>query len=167
VGGPPPQSSPPLTDPAWLLATWFGAGLLPVAPGTWGSLAALPFGFVIAWLGGSFALVVAALVLFVIGCWAAERAQHLSGVADDGSIVIDEVVGQWLTLAAAPLTPAAYLTAFLLFRLFDIAKPWPARWIDHNFVGGVGVMTDDVIAALYGVLVLFLLRHLGGLFLGA
>ena len=162
MGGKP---RPSLTDPAWLLATWFGAGLLPVAPGTWGSLAALPFAWVIAWAGGTVALVIAAAILFVIGCWAAERAQRASGVADDGSIVIDEIVGQWLTCAAAPLDPGAYFVAFLLFRVFDIFKPWPARWIDHNFLGGVGVMTDDVIAALYGVLALFLLRHVGGFFL--
>ena len=155
-----------LSDPAWLIATWFGAGLLPWAPGTWGSLAALPFAWAIAWAGGAPALAVAASVLFFVGWWAAEGVERASGIADDGAIVIDEVVGQWLTLAAVPLDPRAYLLGFLLFRLFDIVKPWPVRWADRRIAGGLGVMADDVLAALYAASALLLLRLLGRLFLG-
>jgi phosphatidylglycerophosphatase A len=143
-----------MADPARLIATWFGAGLLPWAPGTWGSLAALPFAWAIAWAGGAPGLVTAALLLFFIGWWAAGRTEHASGIADEGAIVVDEVAGQWLTLAAAPLDPLAYLAGFLLFRLFDITKPWPVRWADRRLGGGLGVMADDMLAALYAALAL-------------
>jgi phosphatidylglycerophosphatase A len=151
--------------PAALIATWFGAGLLPWAPGTWGSLAALPFAWVIAWLFGAAGLLAAAAALFFIGWWAAARLGRATGIKDGRSIVVDEVVGQWLSLVAAPLAPGAYALAFVLFRLFDITKPWPARWADRALPGGFGVMADDVIAGLYAALALRVLL-IGGLLLG-
>ena len=167
---PPPQGGRgkrelALSDPAWLIATWFGTGLLPRAPGTWGSLAALPFAWAIAWAGGAVGLALAASVLFFLGWWAAERVARATGVADDGAVVVDEVVGQWLTLAAAPLDFADYLLGFLLFRFFDIVKPWPVSWADRRVAGGLGVMADDILAALYAASALLLLRLLGRLFL--
>jgi phosphatidylglycerophosphatase A len=153
----PPQ--PAGFHPAAIIATWFGVGYLPLAPGSWGSLAALPFAWVIAWPFGPRALLVAAAVLFFIGWWAADRVARETGIPDAGSTVVDEVVGQWLTLAVAPREAAAYVAGFLLFRLFDITKPWPARWVDRNIKSGFGVMADDVVAAFYATaaLVVFLL----------
>ncbi len=147
---------PPLPPwhPAAIIATWFGSGLLPWAPGSWGSLTALPPAWLIAHFLGPRVLVAAAVIVFFLGWWAAERVQQASGVADEGSIVIDEVAGQWLTLAVAPADPLAYAAGFLLFRLFDITKPWPARWADRRIPGGLGVMADDVIAGIYAAIAL-------------
>lgn len=149
---------PPL-HPAALLATWFGSGLLPWAPGTWGSLAALPFAWVIMAYTGAAGLLIAALVVFAVGCWAAGRVERASGVKDPGFAVIDEVAGQWLTLVVAPLDPLFYLAGFLLFRLVDIWKPFPIRHIERNVPGGLGIMADDVAAALYAALVLLIGEH--------
>jgi phosphatidylglycerophosphatase A len=148
-----------MTHPARVIATWFGAGLLPFMPGTWGSLAALPFAWIIAWLFGARALLLAAAALFFIGWWAAAQVTRASGIEDDGSIVVDEVAGQWLTLVVTPPDLIAYGLGFVLFRLFDIAKPWPARWADQTLGGGFGVMADDVVAGFYAAtaLLLFLL----------
>jgi phosphatidylglycerophosphatase A len=143
--------------PATLIATWFGAGLLPWFPGTWGSLAALPFAWAIAWLFGARALLIAAALLFLVGWWAAHRIVRTSGVEDPGSVVVDEVAGQWLALVVTPPDPLAYLAGFLLFRVFDIAKPWPARWLDQHVGGGLGIMADDIAAGFYAATALLLL----------
>lgn len=144
------------TAPAFLLATWFGAGLLPRMPGTWGSLAALPFAWVLVWLGGPWLAVLAAALVFALGLWASERYMAAIGVHDPGAIVVDEVAGQWLTLAFVPLNPAVYALGFVLFRAADVTKPWPASWIDRRVGGSLGVMADDVVAALYAGIVLYL-----------
>jgi len=149
----------PCSNPAALLATWFGSGLLPWAPGSWGSLAALPFAWIIAAYAGMAGLLVAAAAVFAIGCWAAGRVERASGVKDAPFIVIDEVAGQWLALAPAPLDPLFYLAGFLLFRLFDIAKPFPIRRIERAFPGGFGIMADDIAAGLYAALVLVIAEH--------
>lgn len=156
----------PAWHPAVLLATWFGVGLLPVAPGTWGSLAALPVAWVIAAHWGAAGLLGAAAMVFAVGCWAAGVVVVASGVKDAGSIVIDEVAAQWVVLAAAPVEPAAYILGFLLFRVADILKPWPASWADRRVSGGFGVMLDDIIAALYAAALLSVLLLLGRLVLG-
>ena len=145
-----------------LLATWFGAGLLPIAPGSWGSLAALPFAWVIRDQWGIIGLAVAAASAFVVGWWAAATVAQASAVEDPGAIVIDEVVAQWLVLLAAPPAPLPYALAFLLFRIFDIWKPWPARWADRHVRGGLGIMLDDVVAAVYAICLLSVLLALGG-----
>jgi phosphatidylglycerophosphatase A len=159
-------SAPAPYHPAVVIASWFGVGRLPLAPGTWGSLAALPFAWVIAWLFGSRALLLAALLLFLLGWWAAARVVRVSADKDPGSIVVDEVAGQWLTLAVAPRSAIAYLAGFLLFRLADIVKPWPARWIDQHMGGGLGVMADDIVAGLYALVGLVLLALILGWPLG-
>jgi phosphatidylglycerophosphatase A len=160
------RSPLPPWHPAAIIATWFGSGLLPWAPGSWGSLAALPPAWLIAHFLGPRILVAAAVIVFLLGWWAAERVQQASGVADEGSIVIDEVAGQWLTLAAVPPSAAAYLLGFLLFRLFDITKPWPARAADRAIPGGLGVMADDIVAAVYAGALLYLLYAIGRTLLG-
>ena len=132
-----------------VLATWFGAGLLPRAPGTWGSLAALPFAWAIESAAGREGLALAAALVFAVGCVVAHRHERRIGQRDPGSIVIDEVAGQWLTLAAAPASVWSYAAGFALFRAADILKPWPARLAERRLPGGLAVMTDDIVAALY------------------
>ncbi|MBF0392007.1 MAG: phosphatidylglycerophosphatase A [Alphaproteobacteria bacterium] len=139
------------SHPAFWLSTWFGAGLLPVAPGTWGSAAALPFAWAIQTAGGWPALLAATVAVFLIGWWAAGVYVRVGGVDDPGSIVIDEVAGQWLVLLPAFPDPLLYAVGFLLFRALDIFKPWPARWADRYVKGGLGVMLDDCLAAVYGM----------------
>ncbi len=145
---------------AKLLATWFGAGLLPKAPGTWGSLAALPFAWIIAGWGGQAALGLATVIVTVVGWWAAELYSRQTGISDPSEVVIDEVAGQWLTLLVVPPNPWFYLAGFALFRLFDIRKPWPVSWADRTLPGGLGIMVDDLFAGIYAAVVLYGATHL-------
>lgn len=140
--------------PAHLAATWFGCGLLPKAPGTWGSLAALPFAWGLSKLGGWPVLLAASLLCFLAGWWASAVYVRHTGVDDPSEVVIDEVAGQWLVLAAAPADPLLYAIGFALFRVLDITKPWPARWADRHVHGGLGVMLDDMLAAAYGAAII-------------
>jgi phosphatidylglycerophosphatase A len=133
-------------------------------PGTWGSLAALPCAWVIRSRWGGAGLAVGAAIVFAVGCWAAGTFAKASGAKDPGAIVIDEVTAQWLVLLAVPLDPLSYAAAFLLFRIFDIWKPWPVRLADRRVAGGLGVMLDDLLAAVYAVLVLSVLLALRGAF---
>lgn len=146
--------------PASLLATWFGSGLLPRAPGTWGSLAALPCAAAIVWAGGPWALLLAALLLFLPGVWAASRYAAQSGLEDPQEVVVDEVVGQWLALVPVALDLPMYAVAFLAFRIFDIVKPWPANWADRRLPGGWGIMSDDLVAGVYAAVVTYGLSFL-------
>lgn len=138
--------------PVTLVVTWFGVGLLPKAPGTWGSLAALPLAWGLVSWGGKGLLVQCAVLLFLIGWGLSREYIGRTGVDDPPEVVVDEVVGQWLVLAAAPLDPLAYGVAFILFRLFDIWKPWPIRWLDRHYTSGFGVMIDDVAAGIAGMI---------------
>lgn len=138
-----------LPKPLLLTTTWFGSGLSPYAPGTAGSLAALPFAWLIAWAFGPLGLFCAAVAVTGLGIVAAQAHVNRTGETDPGCIVIDEVAGQWFTLVVAPLNPFAYLIGFALFRLFDITKPWPVGAIDRRLKGGAGIMLDDVAAAVY------------------
>jgi phosphatidylglycerophosphatase A len=146
----------PWWHPAMLVACGFGAGLLPIGPGSWGSLAALLTGWFITAYIGHLALVAAAVIAFAIGCWAAARVVKTSGLTDPRFIVIDEIAAQCLVLFAVPLDGRWYAAAFLLFRVFDILKPWPIRAIERRVAGGLGVMLDDVAAALYAVVLLLI-----------
>ena len=144
-----PNANPSLSDPSILLATWFGAGYLPKAPGTWGSLAALPFAWVIAEWSGGVGLAVAVLIVFGVGLWASVGYLRLGGGEDPGPIVIDEVAGQWLTLVPFAPDPLLYGLGFVFFRLADIIKPWPVSWADGHVKGPMGIMLDDVLAGIY------------------
>lgn len=135
--------------PAWHLATWFGVGLMPRAPGTWGSLAAVPFAYGIHHLAGAVGLFIAAWTLFALGAWAAEEFRRRAGTKDPQAVVVDEAAGQWLALVPAGDDILAYAAGFLLFRLFDIWKPWPVSWADRRIEGGWGIMLDDMIAGAY------------------
>lgn len=154
----------PPWHPAVVLATWFGAGLLPLMPGSWGSLAALPCAWAIRSLWGLPSLAAAAAAALAAGWWAAAAVAAACRIKDPGAIVIDEVAAQCLVLLAAPLDPLAYALAFLLFRFFDIWKPWPVRWADRNVAGGLGIMLDDLLAAGYAALVLSAVLAIGGAF---
>ncbi|MBU0723517.1 MAG: phosphatidylglycerophosphatase A [Alphaproteobacteria bacterium] len=145
--------------PAYILTTWFWVGRIPFAPGTWGSLAALPFGWALMTYGGWLETLFAAALLFAIGCWSSAAYARGIGRKDPGSAVIDEVVGQWMVLAVLPLDIWAYVMGFVLFRLFDVLKPWPVSVADRKLTGGFGIMADDVAAALYAMAVAALLVH--------
>jgi len=147
------MARPPLGDPAMLLASVGGVGLLPAAPGTWGSLV----GVAIAWaIPQPSSLLPLCAILLAAGLWASDSVGRMSGIADPGFIVIDEVVGQALALALAPHSPWAFAFGFVLFRIFDILKPWPIRQIEAKFRNGFGVMVDDLAAAVYAGAVLLI-----------
>jgi phosphatidylglycerophosphatase A len=155
------MSAPPLWHPATLIATWFGSGLLPRAPGTWGSLAALPFAFALQWWGGWVALAIGALAVLLLGWWAIGVYLHKAEESDPGPVVVDEVFGQFLALLPATPDPLLYAAAFALFRLFDVWKPWPVGWVDRRLDGPMGVMLDDGIAGFYAAAGIVALRWLG------
>lgn len=145
----------------WTLATWFGCGLVPLAPGTVGTLGALPLYFAVRG-GGSFAVLATALLASAVGIWASDVVIRDSGEKDPQRIVIDEVAGVLLALAVAPPTFAGVALAVLLFRVFDITKPFPARRAEA-LAGGWGVVVDDLVAGVWAAAVLLLLRAAGAL----
>ena len=140
-----------------LIATWFGCGYFPVGPGTVGSAAAILIAWAIEswlhWPPAAFAGL--AIVLSPAGIWAADRCAHAVAAKDPGIIVVDEVLGQWLTLAgAAAFNWKSWLAGFLLFRLFDILKPQPARRLEA-LPGGLGIVADDLMAGIYAAAALY------------
>jgi phosphatidylglycerophosphatase A len=137
---------------ARVLATAFGSGYAPLAPGTAGSAVGLLLFWPMASLAWPWQLAACVLVFFV-GVAAGGRVARNLGVEDPGLVVIDEVAGQWITLTALPFTPAVALAGFLLFRLMDVVKPWPARDLER-LPGGWGIMADDAAAGLYAQLAL-------------
>lgn len=143
--------------PAVIVATWLWSGRMPMAAGTWGSLAALPFAWVIQTYYGLAGMVVALIAITLAGIWASNVMVERGDVRDPGFIVVDEVAGMFLTLLAAPRVWWAYLLGFLLFRVADIVKPFPANWCDANIHGGLGVMLDDLVAAIYSAIAVWLI----------
>lgn len=142
------------SHPAGWIATALGAGLAPRAPGTAGSLVALvPWWFGLRHLPPTWYAVVL-VAGFALGVWASGVACRRLGVHDHGGLVWDEVIGMWVTLFAAPAGWGWMLAGFVLFRLFDIWKPWPVRVADRRVGGGLGVMLDDVLAGGYALIVL-------------
>lgn len=140
-----------LRHPAHFLAFGLGSGLSPVAPGTAGSLAAIPLYLLLAWAVPMPWLLGAITLSFLAGIWFCDVAGKAIGVTDHGGIVWDEIVAMWLILAFTPLSWLWYAAAFLLFRLFDIWKPFPIRRVDERTRGGFGVMLDDLLAAGYAL----------------
>lgn len=142
-----------------LLATGFGLGRLPKAPGTWGTLAAFPLHFAIMGLApAAYALALAAIILLAV--IVAGMAEKILDRPDPGMVVIDEVAGMLIALIAVPANLLAWGLAFALFRFFDIVKPFPIRQIDRRCHGGLGIVLDDLIAGLYALAVIHLLLHL-------
>ncbi|HEY4343201.1 MAG TPA: phosphatidylglycerophosphatase A [Parvibaculum sp.] len=146
-------------DPVAFIATWFGAGLMSKAPGTWGSLAAIPPAWLIYYFGGAEALLVAGCAAFAIGIWAAGAYAKAAGNPDPSQVVIDEVAALWLILAMVAPTALGWVAAFICFRVFDVLKPWPVSLADRKIKGGFGIMLDDIVAAIYAMLVLLVLRQ--------
>jgi phosphatidylglycerophosphatase A len=144
------------SHPAVIAATWFGSGFAPMASGTCGSLAALPFAWLVASWGGTGAMLAATLALTLLGVWASGVIVTRGEVRDPGLIVIDEVAGMFLTLAFVAPSEPIYVIGFVLFRIADIVKPFPADWCDRNVHGGLGVMLDDLVAAIYAALATWL-----------
>jgi phosphatidylglycerophosphatase A len=147
------------TNPVHLLAYGFGAGLSPKAPGTMGTVVAIPIYLLLvsAGAGAYYAFLAVALVAGVFICgYTAKRI----GVDDPKGVVWDEIVGYLITMLGLPMGVVWVIGGFLLFRLFDIWKPWPIRWIDRNVKGGLGIMADDVIAAVFACLILNLIIYL-------
>lgn len=140
-----------------LISTWFGCGRSPFAPGTAGSAAALAIGILLHEYAGmpSWGFLVLAAVLFYPAVAAADISARAAKLKDPGFVVVDEVLGQWITLAGArSYNWKSYLTAFALFRLFDIWKPPPVRQLEA-LPGGLGINADDIMAGIYAALVLF------------
>ncbi|QNM95254.1 phosphatidylglycerophosphatase A family protein [Chitinimonas koreensis] len=145
-----------LSHPAHLLSLGFGSGLAPRAPGTFGSLAAIPFYLLLACWLSPLAIALLAIPLFALGVPVCDRTGRALGVSDHGAIVWDEIVAMLPLLALAPQGWLGWGAAFALFRLFDIWKPWPIRWIDARVKGGLGVMLDDALAAVPAAALLWL-----------
>jgi phosphatidylglycerophosphatase A len=151
--------------PSWpvvLIATSFGSGFAPKGPGTAGTLTAIPMAWGLARLGW-WGYLAGLLVITAVGTWAASVFVQTTGTDDDQRIVVDEVAGYLLTLAPVAKTPVALALAFVLFRLFDIWKPWPVRWVDRTVGGGFGVMADDLAAAVYGGIGMVILERTGAI----
>lgn len=144
------------TRVGWVLATWFGCGLSPVAPGTVGTLGTVPLYYLVRG-GGHLAVLATALVVSAVGVWASNVVVADSKEKDPQRIVIDESAGVLLSLAAAPMTTRGVIAAVVLFRLFDITKPPPCRRLEH-LPKGWGVMMDDIGAGAWAAVVLFVLR---------
>lgn len=147
-----------VTNPNHLFAFGFGSGLAPKAPGTFGTLAAIPIYWLIqdlsvpiylAWL----------LVTFCVGVYWCHQSSKALGVHDHSGIVWDEMVGYWLTMFLAPAGWLWIILGFVLFRIFDIIKPWPIGWLDRHVEGGLGIMVDDILAAIYALIILQALAY--------
>lgn len=149
---------------AWTAGTFFGAGLGKPGPGTWGSVAAMLLWFAAARFAHLSAAqitlvsITGALLALAIGIPAGTIVARESGREDPSHVVLDEVCGQWIALALCPVNWPHAILALVLFRVFDIIKPWPARQLEH-LPGGAGIMLDDVAAGLYALLVFVVIHH--------
>ena len=148
-----------LSNPIHCLAFGFGSGLSPKAPGTMGTIAAIPLWYLLVQLPPQAYLLVVAICA-IVGIFICGSAADKLGVHDHGGIVWDEFVGFWVTMAFLPVSYVSVIVGFTLFRLFDIFKPWPISWLDKNIGGGLGIMIDDVVAGLAAAGVAVLLQTL-------
>lgn len=146
-----------LRQPVHLLAFGFGAGLFPLAPGTAGTLVAIPLVIATAALGWSAQLAIALLGI-ALGVYICGESARRLGTHDHPAIVWDEISGYMITMLPVPPTWPWLLAGFVLFRLFDILKPWPIREADHSLRGGLGIMLDDVLAGIFAGLILLALN---------
>lgn len=154
-----------LKKPSIWLATWFGCGFMRPAPGTWGSVGALPFGIILFAATGLIGFITSIIIVTIVGLWASDKFEKITQTHDNKMIVIDEVAGQWIALL-----PVFYFTgidslfialAFGLFRFFDIIKPWPVSYFDRHVDGALGVMADDLVAGAFAALIIS-----GGIYAG-
>ncbi len=145
-----------------LVSTVLGIGYFPKAQGTIMSAVAMPFAYFLAKWGGPELLAGAAMITLVIGTFSCEAYVRQTGKEDPSECVIDELAGQWLTcafVASSPLSLPAFASAFILFRIFDIWKPWPVSWADNSLPGGFGVMMDDILAGVMAGILALALHH--------
>jgi len=151
-----------LRRPAHFIALGFGSGLAPFAPGTFGTLVAIPIAALLRAYASDVGFVAAIVLLFALGTWAADVTGRDLGVPDHGGIVVDEIVAFLIVLYFVGGDPLRQAFAFLLFRVFDIAKPPPIRQVDAALKNGIGVMVDDLLAAAYTLFVFALVVRLVG-----
>ncbi|MGX2975182.1 phosphatidylglycerophosphatase A family protein [Ursidibacter arcticus] len=148
-----------LKNPIHFLAVGFGSGLIKPAPGTWGSLIGLLLAIFLWYLTASpLFFVVLSSISFILGCYLCEKTSQDLGVHDDGRIVWDEIVAIFCLFICLPeYNWLYYVLTFLFFRLFDIIKPYPIRYFDQQLKGGLGIMFDDILAAIYSLISLYLI----------
>ncbi|WP_257292455.1 phosphatidylglycerophosphatase A [Endozoicomonas sp. ONNA1] len=145
-------------NPVHFFAFGLGSGLSPVAPGTFGTVAAIPFYLMFQYLPlWNYFLVL--VVSIVLGIWLCGKTSKDLGVHDHPGIVWDEFVGYWITMLAAPCGWEWVLTGFILFRIFDIWKPWPIGWLDKKVHGGLGIMIDDIVAGIFALIFLQVIAY--------
>lgn len=147
-------------DPVYWLAFGFGSGLSPVAPGTCGTLAAIPLYYALVFLFNTKMYLIITLLAFLAGIWICGKVSRDLGEHDYQGIVWDEIVGFLLTMFMVPLHWYWVILGFVLFRLFDIWKPYPISWLDERVGGGLGIMLDDVLAAIPSFFILNVISHL-------
>jgi phosphatidylglycerophosphatase A len=156
-----PVRSANVTDTiAYVLSIWFGCGLVPRAPGTAGTVGALPLYWILRGWGVG-AILIGALLVTAIGIWASDRTARRLGQKDPQIVCIDEVAGVLFTWAAAPTSWAGILVGFVLFRIADQLKPWPARTAERRLPGGWGIMLDDVFAGAWAAALVLVARRIG------
>jgi len=146
-----------LANPVHFLALGFGSGLAPKAPGTFGTLAALPLYWLMMDLSLTLFIAITAIIT-VVGFWICDKAANDMQVHDHGAIVWDEVAGMLITMIAAPVSLLSLVIGFALFRFFDILKPWPIKLLDKHVKGGFGIMIDDVLAGVFAAICLQLIH---------
>ncbi|HEX4823379.1 MAG TPA: phosphatidylglycerophosphatase A [Candidatus Polarisedimenticolaceae bacterium] len=161
-----PREAPARDRIALALATGLGIGYASVAPGTWGSLPGVALAALLTRWAGGWAVLGGATVVAAVGLWAADRAARRLGETDPGQVVVDEIAGQMVTLAFLPCTARVLVAGFFVFRALDVWKPWPANRLEA-LPGGSGIMADDLMAGLYGNLLLHLIAHWQPGWLGA
>jgi phosphatidylglycerophosphatase A len=147
---------------AHVLAVWFGCGHVPLAPGTAGTLGAIPL-YLLLRPHGPLAVLAAAILVTGVGVWAASSVARDTQLKDPQIVVIDEVAGVLFAWVAAPPSTAGLVLGFVLFRLFDQLKPWPARWAERRLPGGWGIVLDDVFAGFWAAALLVAARAVDAL----
>ncbi|MBL41617.1 MAG: phosphatidylglycerophosphatase A [Rhodospirillaceae bacterium] len=143
-----------------IIVTWFGIGSFKYFPGTLGSIASLPFAALLVYLGGDLLLIFFTIFIFFIGVYISDIYSKLTNKKDPSEVVIDEVAGQWMVLVFVPLDFYFYLLALLIFRFFDILKPWPIKFFEKKYDGGFGIMFDDILAAGYSVIIFIIIKNI-------
>lgn len=142
-----------LRNPVHFLAFGFGSGAIPFAPGTFGTLVAIPLYLLLA-VYPLWVYLIVTVLAFALGVWLCEVTSRDLGVHDHSGIVWDEIVGYLVTMTAMPRSLVWVCAGFVLFRLFDIWKPWPVGWADKKLSGGFGIMMDDILAGVYALMIL-------------
>ena len=152
-----------LANPVHFLALGFGSGLAPKAPGTFGTIAAIPLVCLLAYSTSLSGYLLVTLVASIVGIWLCGKTAKDMMVHDDSSIVWDEIAGLLITMIAVPLSWQTLLLGFVLFRLFDILKPWPISYLDARVHGGFGIMIDDVLAGFFALILMHITLYFGWL----